>query len=283
MKKMLILVVVVLLAVPVMVSAVPPSRSAVTITCSVAGRTVTVNYSCDPCVADANLVRGFGLDLNVTAGAGANIASLSNLDPNYRIYPGQIVIDSNHVRDYNTPYPGPKVLVPSTSVAIEMGSLYTLDVNYAPGQPKYDPNLGYNAKPKKSGTLLKFTVSGSGSASGTVTENAARGGIVMERAAEKPIVASPPCTWSIAAPTCWDAAACAGQSLGDADCNGKIQAPDLVKLKQSWNKSKGQVGYNCCADFDRNGKVQAPDLVRLKQNWNKTGQLPATGNQSCPP
>jgi hypothetical protein len=83
--------------------------------------------------------------------------------------------------------------------------------------------------------------------------------------------------------TCWDANQCAGQTLGDADCNGKISSPDLVKLKQSWNKSKGQVGYNCCADFDRNGKVQAPDLVRLKQNWNKTGQLPATGNQSCPP
>jgi hypothetical protein len=82
--------------------------------------------------------------------------------------------------------------------------------------------------------------------------------------------------------TCWDANQCAGQTLGDADCNGKISSPDLVKLKQSWNKSKGQIGYNCCADFTHDGKVQAPDLVRLKQNWLKSGLFPATGNQNCP-
>jgi hypothetical protein len=85
-------------------------------------------------------------------------------------------------------------------------------------------------------------------------------------------------------PTCWDATQCAGQTLlGDATCDGKVNAADLVKLKQSWLKSKGQVGYNCCADFDHNGKIGSPDLVRLKQNWLKSGLFPATGNQSCPP
>jgi hypothetical protein len=300
MKKMLILVVV-LLAIPAM------AATPVTITCSVdnATRTVTVNYANTSSPADGNLVRGFGLDLKVLAGG--NITALSNLDPNYRIYPGQIVIDTNHVRDYNTPYPGPKVLVPAATVPIEMGSLYTMDINYAPGHPKADPNLGYNAKPKTSGTLLKFVVSGTGAANGTVEENAARGGIVMEKAGKT--VATPLCTWSISAdcfyvgrvfpatagnslitvtqamvdkwvylgkPNCW---CCPSQKRGNcvytpSSTATVTNAIDMAKVKNVnvWGKAYTQAGYEPCCDFDMNGTVNAADLARVK-NINNWGQI----------
>jgi hypothetical protein len=66
-----------------------------------------------------------------------------------------------------------------------MGSLYTTDANY------YDPcdpnnDSGYNKKPGKSGTLLKFYVGGD--CNYFVTENALRGGIVMEDPYEIPNV-----------------------------------------------------------------------------------------------
>jgi hypothetical protein len=100
-------------------------------------------------------------------------------DANYRIYPGQIVIVDGNVIDYNTPYaPGD---LGDANVTVEMGSLYTMDANYAG-----DPNAGYNKRPGLSGTLLKFYTSGN--CTYAVTENAIRGGIVMEDPNEDPNV-----------------------------------------------------------------------------------------------
>jgi len=281
MKKMLILVVV-LLAVPVM------AASTVTITCSVdvPARTVQVSYS-----SNLNLIRGFGLDLNVAAGG--NITAVSNLNTNYRIYPGQIVIDdSNRVTDYNTPYvPGS---LGQPSVTIEMGSLYTMDPNY---QYK-DPNYGYNKKPAASGTLLKFTVSGTGNANGTVTENQARGGIVMEDPNESPTGLGPPlCTWSLVVPTdclkntateypvwadpmwnkpnCW----CYKRNCrGDTD-NTRVgfwvYSADLNLLKSAYGKADTRlrnITNGICADFghDKVGfRVYSGDLNILKSYYAK--------------
>ena len=145
--------------------------SNVNITCVPDGNKVTVSYA-----SDANRIRAFGLDIDVV---GANITKLDVADANYRIYPGQIVIVDGNVIDYNTPYvPGD---LGDANVTIEMGSLYTTDANYAS-----DPNAGYNKIPGLSGTLLRFYVSGN--CTYAVTENAIRGGIVMEDPNEDPSV-----------------------------------------------------------------------------------------------
>jgi hypothetical protein len=145
--------------------------SNVNITCVPDGNKVTVSYA-----SNLNRIRAFGLDIDVV---GANITKLDVVDANYRIYPGQIVIVDGNVIDYNTPYvPGD---LGDANVTIEMGSLYTTDANYAS-----DPNAGYNKIPGLSGTLLKFYVSGN--CTYAVTENAIRGGIVMEDPNEDPNV-----------------------------------------------------------------------------------------------
>ena len=147
--------------------------SNVAITCTADQNEVTVSYAV---TGSANLIRAFGLDITV---AGANITEVDAVDANYRIYPGQIVIEDGNVTDYNTPYaPGD---LGDANVTIEMGSLYTTDSNYSG-----DPNAGYNMQPDQSGTLLKFYTSGN--CTYAVTKNVVRGGVVMEDPAEDPNV-----------------------------------------------------------------------------------------------
>jgi hypothetical protein len=83
--------------------------------------------------------------------------------------------------------------------------------------------------------------------------------------------------------TCWDPLECAGQPLGDATCDGTINFADLGPLKISFFKSKGQPGYNCCADFTRDGVVNFADLSPIKINFFTGPHNPATGNLRCPP
>jgi len=173
MKKIVLFLLVLLMAVPVM------AASTVTITCTQGTgadiNQVTVRYS-----TDVNYIRAFGLDINTGS---ANITQLEpNALANYRIYPGQISIVDGNVTSYGTPYvPGD---LGDQLVTVEMGSLYTLDSNYSG-----DPNAGYNKRPAKSGILLKFRVSGA--TCYKVKVNTARGGIVMENPAESPTISDP--------------------------------------------------------------------------------------------
>ncbi|MFH1615770.1 MAG: DNRLRE domain-containing protein [Planctomycetota bacterium] len=82
-------------------------------------------------------------------------------------------------------------------------------------------------------------------------------------------------------PICWDASHCPGQPIGDATCDGTVNALDMLRLKLSWMKCYGDPAYNCCADFDQNGCVNALDMLRLKLNWLKTG-LGGDGTITCP-
>ena len=118
--------------------------------------------------SDDNLIRAFGLNIEVTD---ANIVKVEVLDPNYRIYPSQIEIDGGEVTAYNTPYD--PCDLGDANLAIEMGSLYTMDANY-----EDDANAGYGAQPELVGNLLKFYVDGGCSYS--VSENSITGGVVME-------------------------------------------------------------------------------------------------------
>ncbi len=83
--------------------------------------------------------------------------------------------------------------------------------------------------------------------------------------------------------TCWDADECAGQPNGDATCDGSVNFADLIALKLSWLKSKGDPAYNCCADFDQSTTVNFADLIRLKLGWLSSGHAPANYETSCPP
>lgn len=81
--------------------------------------------------------------------------------------------------------------------------------------------------------------------------------------------------------TCWDLFHCPGQPLGDATCDGKVNVMDIFKVKQSWLKNFGEVGYNQCADITRDCKVNLMDILKVKQNWLASG-LGGDGTQSCP-
>jgi hypothetical protein len=169
-KIVLFIAALLFMAVPVM------AVSDVNITYTVDGNWVTVDYN-----SDANLIRAFGVDITTDTN---KITQVVALDANYRIYPGQIVIEDGNVTDYNTPYaPGD---LGDANVTIEMGSLYTTDPCHAvdPCDPNND--RGYNKIPGKAGHLLKFRVGGD--CNFVITENAARGGIVMEDPDEEPSV-----------------------------------------------------------------------------------------------
>ncbi|MHC4864947.1 MAG: hypothetical protein ACYTEX_12725, partial [Planctomycetota bacterium] len=83
--------------------------------------------------------------------------------------------------------------------------------------------------------------------------------------------------------TCRHASACAGQPLGDATCDGTVNLADLFTLKASFGLSKGQAGYNCCADFTHDDTVDAGDLFALKAGFGSSDHTPSTGAQDCPP
>ena len=263
MKKGIVLI----LAVLVLAS---PVFAEVLITCTSDGNEVTVSYDAS---SEPNLVRAFGLDVAVSAGT---ITDVVVLDPNYRIFPGQIVIEDGEVVDYNTPY------IPGTlgagAVTVELGSLYTEDANYAS-----DPNAGYNMQPSSSGELFSFYVTDDCTVS--FEENAARAGVVLENPSLVIDVNAPGCSVVVVtdpyAGTCWDIAHCPGQPSGDATCDGNVNIMDILKVKQGWLKSYGHPSYNCCADFDHGGMINIMDVLKVKQNWLVTG-LGGDSTQSCP-
>lgn len=85
------------------------------------------------------------------------------------------------------------------------------------------------------------------------------------------------------APTCWDPAECAGQSYGDATCDGLLSLADVFALKAQFGKSTPWTDIECCADFDHDGAINLGDLFILKANFASGPYSPSTGNQSCPP
>ncbi len=243
MKKVLILLVV-LVTVPAM------AASNVAITTSNNGDcTATISFTTDP-----NLIRGFGLDLTVDSGQ--TIDSIAVEDPNYRIYPGQIVIVDGNVTDYNTPYaPG---TLGSAAVTVELASLYTDDVNY-----NGDPNYGYGMQPGASGQLLTVTVSGGCTLS--IAENAARAGIVMENPDESPNVTITGVAITCG-PACWGYPT---QCHGDADGDGDVDTVDWPDFRDGFGKSDPDPDYlaNICADYDHDGDIDTVDWPEFRDNF----------------
>ena len=143
-----------------------PAMAAVDITCSDDGSgVVTVSWDA---IGEPNLVRAFALD--ITVDSGAVITAVNDVNVDYGIYPGSIVIVDGNVADYGLPVadvndgPAGATLpgLDSNGVTVEMGSLYVGAVN----------------APDASGDLFTFTVDGDCNV--TIVENAVRGGVVLE-------------------------------------------------------------------------------------------------------
>jgi hypothetical protein len=83
--------------------------------------------------------------------------------------------------------------------------------------------------------------------------------------------------------TCWDPNECAGQSYGDATCDGVVNLADLFALKMGWAGDYPWIAPGCCADFNNSGSVDLGDLFILKANFGTSGHTPSTGSQNCPP
>ncbi|MHC4478758.1 MAG: hypothetical protein ACYTEL_24255 [Planctomycetota bacterium] len=84
-------------------------------------------------------------------------------------------------------------------------------------------------------------------------------------------------------PTCWSAAECAGQSNGDATCDGSINLADLFALKAHFGKCAPWTPPECCADFTQDWCINLADLFALKAGFGTSGYVPSTGSQGCPP
>jgi hypothetical protein len=125
----------------------------------------------DASAEEPNLVRAFALDIVVDNGA--KIVDFDDtVNTDYIIYPGSIVITNGVVTSYGSAKADPNVFAGTmgldpNSMTVEMGSLY------APATGWASPN-----KPATSGILFTFTVDKDCCVS--ISENAARGGIVME-------------------------------------------------------------------------------------------------------
>ena len=161
----------ILLVVVVFMIAAPVFAQTVTVSCATDGNEVTVSY--DVPGGSPNNVRAFALDIDVDNGAtidsidGYKIGESNSVSQGYGIFVGSIQISGDTVTDYDDPIPpgsDPCVagVLGDSAITVELGSLYD-DSNYAP-----DSN----------GVLFTFKVSGDCTV--TISENARRGGIVME-------------------------------------------------------------------------------------------------------
>lgn len=251
-----------------------PAWSAVVITCSNDGLEVTVSYAD---TGEPNKVRAYALDIVVDSGAIITDVN-DDVNPDYTIYPGSIVITGGEVTDDGNAVADPcdypsdtQPGVGSSGITVEMGALYS------------PPNDGNGPPP--TGVLLKFTVDNECNV--TITENEARGGVVLTDPTEDssltapgtgapPYHVEPPPAW----PDCWNYL---GQCHGDSDNTKDVKAPDFLALKGSWYKVYPHALYNPCADFNRDGEVKAPDFLILKTYWYKPAPQDCTPGGVYPP
>jgi len=292
MKKVLVTLVVLALAVPVW--------AAVNITCT-PGTGADCNLVAVKFVVsgEPNKVSGFGLDIKVDSGA--KIKSISDVNAVYWVYPGSIVIINGEVNDVGTPigdpskFPGTLGGLDTNGITIEMGALHD------PPGDTYLPG---------SGTLLKFRVDKNCTV--TIQENTIRGGVVLTNPSVDPTVNATGCQvvcggecfpntyttyadWkTLNMPDCWCGTLVpAPRAKWPYQCDGDIDnapygpyqvyTPDLTIVANNWKKKITDPTLNPCADVTHKPygayRVYTDDLTIVATNWKKKpAQLP--GN--CP-
>ncbi len=230
-------------------------------------------------------IRAFALDIEVTGPCDPEIDWIwrdPEVDHPYRITPGNISIVDGEIGDLGDVvfFEGPGV--PEGCATIEMGSLYEGE---AP-----DPN----------GTLVGISIRGAEGTTVTVcvSENALRGGIVMEDPALNPGLHSEcleielPAAYSGCFPLddpAWDTWDAVGQPdswcydcfrCGDATGDCLVTAADAVTLINAWPPQ----AYDADADFNMSGTVTTADAVVLINHWPPQESCPsAEGCSPCTP
>jgi hypothetical protein len=224
MKKLILVLVVLALAAPALAGD-PTVKAAQVGDTNVVVITYDVNET-----PDGNLFRAFALTISVTAGT---IGTPYDVDPNYYIYPGSIVINGGDVSDYGTPVAAQT----SSSVTLEMGSLYASN----------DP-CGHTTAPPKSGVVCRVIVSDTSTVELEV--DSTRGGVVMEDTEGTFNVQTINGDVELG-PVCWGYTY---QCRGDIDNIGSnCDIDDFFLFAASFGYSLGQPSYNECANLDHLG------------------------------
>ena len=259
---------------------------------------------------ELNKVRAFALDITISDGVieairDYHVGQSTAVNPGYGIFPTNfgryIIVDpaTGEVTDWDVNDYTPVVDLNDTGalgglgtagITVEMASLY-----YPPGDNS--PNA-----PPNTGTLCKVTISEESHFS--VTENAARGGIVLTDPSLSPTVDLTEATdvpiccldkfprayttyqdWLVmGSPDCW-----AGNWFSewryqcDGDADGATELPmryrvygkDLALIVENWKRKTNDPLLNPCADIDHKSemvlkyRVYGKDLAIVVANWKK--------------
>jgi len=188
----------------------------------------------------------------------------------YWVTPTHIEIEDGEVLEWGPPWGE----LEGDYAVIEMASLYA---------------EGEDPPPSESG-LVGISVRGPAGETVCLEFNVEpiRGGVIDEDLNPLEIDPNYPICLTMAAPdplagTCWDNEnECAGQNLGDANCDSFINFTDLGLLKAAIFSNPSSANWNACADFDHNCFVNFTDLGILKANIFTSGYDPSEDNTNEP-
>lgn len=223
MKKLILVLAVLVLAAPALANPVVKATQV--------GDTnvVEITYDVNE-IPDGNLFRAFALTITVDAGT---IGTPYDVDPNYYIYPGSIVISGGDVSDYGTPVAAQG----AGSVTLEMGSLYASN----------DP-CGHTTAPGKTGVLCRVVVSDTCTLV-TPAADGTRGGVVMEDTEGSFTVEMIPGDVVLdTGPACWG---WVHQCYGDIDGDLDVDIDDFYAFAAAFGTAEGNPAYNECANLDQ--------------------------------
>jgi len=252
MKKMIVLLALLMLAVPAMAAV------NIVVTDNTNG-TATISYTT---VGEANVPRAFALEVSVDAGNIVDVTPAIEGESTaaakgFGIFPGTVDVNDadNVIDDFGTPVassldpdaPGQKG---SDSVVLEMGSLYVDDVN----------------APDASGVLCVVEVSEA--ANLCVSVNELRGGIILEAGKGTEDAVDPLATNMDSAAVCAAVTFAPAVCVGDVDGDSWISPYDLgalVSFLEGYSASYYWVdaSANPAADIDGDGWVSPYDLGAL--------------------
>ena len=244
MKKIIFTLAVLLLAVPAMAD--------VNIVCIVSGpKEVTVSFTS----SEPNTVRGIALDIQVND-HNAWIENVSCISADYPIHPGSIEVDAGgNVTDYGTC----AGVQDGNMMTSEQGSVYVGSPNSPLPGDLFIVTLGgcTNENP----TIVSVTVS----------ENALRGGVVMENPHEFPTVNLTGCSIDIGpCPDDCYLPNCCPTCKGDLNHDCWITVPDMFILMGKlgtigapFTIPMGHPLYDACGDMDDKGWIMVPDMFML--------------------
>lgn len=237
MKKLVSLVTIMALVVPAL--------AAVDVTCvDEGGGIVAINFD----AGGTPLINGFGLDI---VADDANIIAVTDINEDYWVYPGTIVIEDGNVTDEGTP-------VAPAGFKTALGGLGTSGVTlelaalYAEGDPA----------PDASGLLLKIEVDGACTVS--IAVNDMRGGVVTEDAVSAAYGGSS-CEVE-------GGVECPGDICGFlfGDPDGIVDSWDYSLLLQNWNLTPPDDARADMTGFlfgPPDGTVDSWDYTMLLNNW----------------